>query len=154
MGNMDCGSVYIKMCEKAEEIQDEKRKAGVFHGDYVYAESGSLFTHFTGIVELLTGNPNLRYGMVGCVFIPRQDQLQEMIGVTDEMRESGWKPDFICQWDWAIQQGRLTESDYISSIFPNGDYEFCESWEQLWLAIVMHEKYHKTWTGENWVAEK
>jgi hypothetical protein len=26
-----------------------------------------------------------------------------------------------------------------------------ESWEQLWLAFVMKEKYNKVWNGEDWV---
>jgi hypothetical protein len=29
----------------------------------------------------------------------------------------------------------------------------CKSWEQLWLAFVMKEKYNKVWDGTEWVNE-
>ena len=33
----------------------------------------------------------------------------------------------------------------------NKDYIIIDN--ELWLAFVMHEKYHKVWTGEKWAKE-
>ena len=63
-----------------------------------------------------------------------QDQLQEIIPKQENFR--------------------LDCAFFRSYIFGYGD-EFPDwqvnSWEQLWLAFVMKEKYNKVWNGEEWV---
>lgn len=59
--------------------------------------------------------------------VPRQDQLQQML---DE------------NINYTIQlQG-------LGSILP---IERGISWEQLWLRVVMQQKYNKIWDGEQWI---
>jgi len=63
-----------------------------------------------------------------CVWLPRQDQLQEM-GVGGIL-----SIDLVAEY---------LECTYDLGFEP-------ESWEQLWLALVMREKHGKTWNGEAW----
>jgi hypothetical protein len=63
-------------------------------------------------------------------WLPRQDQLQEMIG-------SEWRYIFSgFMWWYADADTRRLEM--IGSI------------EQLWLAFMMKEKFNKVWNGEEW----
>ena len=71
--------------------------------------------------------------MVGSAIpLPRQDELQEMLGFCGASGIHGWMK-------------RVTlfqmESPY-------------QSFEQLWLAFVLKEKYNKIWNGEEWVESK
>jgi len=65
------------------------------------------------------------------VWLPRQDQIQEMLGL-----ESYGK-------FYAFTGDRP---------FPKTAYyiEF-DSWEKSWLAFYMHEKHSKIWDGEKWI---
>jgi len=63
------------------------------------------------------------------IWLPRQDQLQNML---DE------KPNPSRMHNLLIWAG--IECD-VSDL---------RTWEQLWLAFVMHEKYQKKWDGEDW----
>jgi len=69
------------------------------------------------------------YSISDVIWIPRQDQLQQMI--SDDI-------------------GHLVSNIKVffeSRIVP----ETCGSMEQLWLAFVMREKFSKTWDGGEWV---
>lgn len=64
-----------------------------------------------------------------------QDQLQEMVG--------GYGAGFIDWFHWR------------NTIYPQMQNPFGKEWrfdsyEQLWLAFVMKEKYNKVWDGEKW----
>uniref|UniRef100_A0A6M3IIB0 Uncharacterized protein n=1 Tax=viral metagenome TaxID=1070528 RepID=A0A6M3IIB0_9ZZZZ len=139
---MDTSPQYIKLCEKAEEIQETKRQSGLIHGDYVYAQPNSDFTFFTGKVELFTGNPNLKYGLLGCVFIPRQDQLQEMMMVSTK---------YVMLYHFDLFYHNLYyDWKPTDSMFTSMEQMFT-SMEQLWLAFVMKEKYGKVWSRTEWI---
>ncbi len=64
--------------------------------------------------------------------LERQDQLQEMV----DSPAIEWLLDKF--WYWA------REGHNISPIL--------NTWEQLWLAFVMKEKYQRKWGGEEWIA--
>lgn len=67
-----------------------------------------------------------------CIWLPRQDQLQEMLSIKDVPLQSvAWVGYLLCllQYDFA---------------------RWTTSMEQLWLAFVMKEKYNKVWNGDNW----
>lgn len=69
------------------------------------------------------------------VWLPLQHQLQEMVRrefVYEELNNFNYWFD-----DEVYARGMLRLESY--------------SWEQLWLAFVMKEKYHKTWNGGDWV---
>jgi len=142
---MDTTEKYIKMCEKAEEIQgllDEEED-----GNYLYVkktQSIKITGHpwFYWLENYGNGNPCQQwvsyywesdspdyYGQ-DVVWLPRQDQLQEMIA----------KPKY-----------NLAKLRAITHFIMN-EYGISIDWsmEQLWLAFVMKERWNKVWDGEKW----
>jgi len=133
---MDTSETYIKMCEKAEEIQ--KLKPKVIRS---WDEIGSWFLDDRGDLVCFD-SIGVAYkwwsesGRKTIAWLPRQDQLQEMVG--------GYEAGFIDWWHWR------------NAIYPemqnplNTVFRF-SSFEQLWLAFVMKEKYNKVWGKEEWI---
>jgi hypothetical protein len=126
---MDTSKEYIKMCS-CPEIQGEWLLSD---GDVI---AQKRISEKTFVVNFYPAN----HIIVGFehIWLPRQDQLQEMVG--------GYKFGFV---DWR---------EWITNIYPSfRSYKnpFTElsfsSFEQLWLAFVMKEKYNKVWSGSEWV---
>ena len=126
---MDTSNKYIGMCEKAFEIQNRTNKEMgdlVVNTTCLLARTGSdrrekRFTY----LKLLGFN----YGNIDYIWLPKQDQLQEMVDGT-----------------------YLAKLVDISNFSLNISYiHIFESLEQLWLAFVMKEKYNKQWDGTDWV---
>lgn len=125
--------VYIKMCEKATDIQKQNYHIGCI----------KEFAIFQGGGIILDGNGSWWYGYEKTehppfeirlkVWLPRQDDLQDMI--SDDVH------DLISEFDGFVS-------------FPEewGNFPFA-SLEQLWLAFVMKEKYNKVWNGEDWIVK-
>ena len=155
---MDITKEYIKMCEKAVEIQGEWEPKV---GDYVkrrYTLLGEeidnriwseedrneiIVLHFKSTVggyfhacnekgEERTFNNQQETHKATCLFLPRQDQLQEMVEFTGE----------LCAGE------TLLLMEFVRSL---PDKLLLVSWEQLWLAFVMNELYSKQWNGEDWI---
>ena len=112
---MDTSKQYIEMCD-CPEIQGQVNL----------------------IPLMLTGAPTDNNGVVlgvrnldiiGGVWLPRQDQLQEMV-----------KPEVT---DW-VKTRNLNDWLLVNKELVNW------SMEQLWLAFVMKEKHDKVWNGR-WV---
>lgn len=119
---MDKSEINIKMCEKAGEIQSlaPNPKIIIFGGNDYYF-------HLDRDAPL--------------VWLPRQDQLQEMLFEGQALSEE-------------IPCAMLKLLYEYGHVTYNKDAEYwhaCKSMEQLWLAFVMKEKYNKVWDGENWV---
>ena len=76
--------------------------------------------------------------MVQLLFSPCYLDLSD-IGIT-EIPEIG--PGVV------IQQSKMDEIVILSS------YNKCKSFEQMWLAVVMKEKYNKIWNGTEWEGGK
>jgi len=123
---MDTSPEYIKMCEKATEIQE------------IYEEwpNGSVWFDGTDIV-LQTGKLT-DHPCEGDIWLPRQDQLQEIVktrfGIEHDLESflnvlEGWNP---------------------TGILDKYHKQF-STFEQLWLAFVMWVKFNKTWNGEEWI---
>jgi len=68
--------------------------------------------------------------------LERQDQLQERINMHIPFLI---KEDFLA-----------TSFDTIMRQLNNSE----ATWEQLWLAFVMRERWNKTWDGENWQVQE
>ena len=126
---MDTSETYIKMCEKAEEIQAEWKP---FNGDYIIQNNYFILPgelqqpvalHFCNDSKLLNFNRK------DFIWLPRQDQLQEMVKREDESNRASVRK-FV---DWCFSIKEL----------------YGWSMEQLWLAFVM-KKNNKTWDGEAW----
>ena len=134
---MDTSEQYIKMCEKAEEVQKLWIRARF---DFIWLENEKRLDVLidleygdgcTKFIPLITtaGNENPAY-----IWLPRQDQLQGMI----EETLPGLLIRFSRSWIGKIV---LEFNDYFNKL---------SSMEQLWLAFVMKELYGKTWNGEDW----
>ena len=125
---MDTSAEYVKMCD-CPEIQGQRG----LHGDrwnVLAWHEPNLEAH--GISDhpplAVTGHE---------VWLPRQDQLQEMLGALC----GTWEALLVELSSWHSPWGAL-HNEYASSF---------KSFEQAWLAFVMHEKHNKHWNGEEWV---
>jgi len=132
---MDTTEQYIKMCEKAEEIQKEWEPDD---GDCCYDKYAKLLYPFISgdiVWHALGDTKRERY-----IFLPRQDRLQEM--VKDKYGQAD--PVGLI---WALYRFAGPNRVGIASEF--------RSMEQLWLAFVMSQKYGKVWNSdkEEWVEE-
>lgn len=120
---MDTSKQYIKMCEKAEEIQDLwiNRRAGDF-----------CSTRWARVTRIVGFHCNFSQPVEkNYTFLPRQDQLQNMV-------------------IGRLNAGQLSMifEDWRQENIPNLNNNY--SMEQLWLCYVMFKKYGKTWNGETW----
>ena len=65
------------------------------------------------------------------VWLPRQDQLQEMLEVTQPSEAAALINEFL--------EGEEKAAGYR-----------CQSMEQVWLAVLMRRMYGSVWDGEKW----
>jgi len=145
---MDTSETYIKMCD-CPEIQ-EQSKCQVGYSDLV-----KLWGHDTIDVDgYKKGNLQVDHhdnllihgwwrGKSNHVWLPRQDQIQEMMGSLLDKRVEYQK----CCYCYAEKIYRFADSD--SCKLP-----IASTMEQLWLAFYMWEKHKKTWNGDKWMREK
>lgn len=124
---MDTSEQYIKMCKEAKEIQVRWRPA---EGDYYFVKGTK------DMIKILNHTGFAMFPVcVNYIWLPRQDQLQDMIDIS-----------FNYIWNY-----------FVSAIekYPAPAYnDFIESMEQLWLAFCMSEKFNKIWDGESWIVKK
>lgn len=129
---MDTSETYIKMCEKAEEVQKEWL---IHSGDFFFDKQSKYeWTNPVGVVgdEIIievTKRLKAKEFKQNNIWLPRQDQLQEMVEEEPLACIDGIK------------------NFWVEINFPNF------SWEQLWFAFVMKEKFNKVWSGTDWVKE-
>ena len=142
---MDVSQEYILMCQKATEIQEYWQENQVEDGDF-YAKSPysdgdmnnvRIHKKFSGILYDIICESNF-------VWLPRQDQLQEMIGIYP-------KPFALFSF---FNKKDYTTDKYIRISLnmkkPQYPINIFNSFEQLWLVFVMKEKYNKKWNGKTW----
>ena len=101
-------------------------QGGFKDGDYYADENGvvGIYCEECEISEALGGMREL-------ILLPRQDRLQEIVipSINSNM---------ISYWMYAAYNFHQSNKDL-------------QSMEQLWLAFIMHELYHKTWNGNDWL---
>ena len=114
---------YIKMCEKAEEVQ---RLRPIQLGDW-YAAQGNRCVCVIGSLAHPKLTADLFLGKD--TWLPRQDQLQEMMPMPLS----------------------IVIDDFRNFCLQDGQVWLFGSMEQLWLAFVMRDKYNKVWDGQDWV---
>ena len=116
---MDTSETYIKMCEKAVEIQE------IWKSEVIKPDDRSFWID--------------DFNKQKSIWLPRQDQLQEMMRPTPERGEK-------------ISPYGLSWSFYrfIDQLPP---LKRGNSFEQLWLAYVMKWEHHKVWNGKDWVKD-
>ena len=162
---MDTSPQYIKLCEKAEEIQgDWKPSAWDWCYCKIYREVVILSGYETdagyyghGIEESvfepkwqafcaveeggIKSYKEQESFKLDHAWLPTQSQLQEMVGDYQMAR------DYI----WGIGSNLDNEPYLFKGAFSEGYILSFNSMEQLWLAFVMKEKYGKIWNGTDWV---
>ena len=144
---MDTSKKYSLMCERAEEIQLIRREehnsdTGKWKPGDFWTTVFNIDTDIAFVVpdyrDVWGGIPPYIHHPIECIWLPRQDQLQDMIG--------GWPAAGYIDWpDW---KGFKYGFNYGNK--PNGHLHIFNSGEQLWLAFVMLEKYNRKWDGGQW----
>ena len=160
---MDLSEEYRKMCMEAEEIQKETpEKGSIYYSEeyqspLIYGYSGFRYAQhyhnniFKGKFWQVDEGHTTFYFTNKPIFIPRQDQLQEML--LDEIKEQhpeymdeglGYMADFYHWWTTGETFYNNIRSEISQSWFPP------KSMEQLLLAYLMIIKFNKTWDGKEW----
>jgi len=150
---MDTSETYIKMCEKAEEIQ---RLCVGETGDFVYLtkalEGYNGWQDYEGRQVKVVGNDgeyDITFGYPydspyetlkadGLIWLPRQDQLQKMIDFEPFIYNLTRLLEFMPKY-CGSRTGWV--EPHILELY---------SMEQVWFAFVMRELYKKTWNGHEW----
>jgi len=123
---MDTTPEYIKMCEKATEIQALHDITDYEH-DCVFCRNCQEVCHEDSGYYFCCGETD-------GLWLPLQDQLQGMV-----FPKAFSVHDLDKFYNWADKRIETLHGCEL------------ESWEQLWLAFVMSELYDKVWNGEKWV---
>jgi len=124
---------YIKMCEKAEEIQKSNINIGKRHfnnQDFVAYNCGEG-------LKIYVCSEISRYWLIKeLIWLPTQEQLQEISGIP------WWRFDKRCD---GVRCCLLED--------PLNNIEI-RTKEEAGICVVMEKKYNKIWTGEKWEAIK
>jgi len=139
---MDTSETYIKMCD-CPEIQEQSVTPPYPNDYYARRKGGGIRYGYQIITSDIVDDDY--------IWLPRQDQIQEI--ARHLYGEHSRK------WVWRMMQdfvGNLDNDFYLESIeMTMGNYfsmdGMFDTWEQLWLAFYMYEKYQKIWTGEKWI---
>jgi len=121
---VDTSETYIKMCD-CEEIQGLRKSLLLPSGRENYNPRIRIDKECGYWWESNTTWERARH-----IWLPRQDQLQGMVGGNPVALESAFH--------------------LFLDAYPTNIVQGAESMEQLWLAFVMGEKHNKIWTGEKW----
>lgn len=144
---MDFSKEYILMCEKAQEIQ----KLRNFYKDY--NDGDFYYNNILEIDEVNVFNVNdFQFSIRNKnIWLPRQDQLQEMI-INNIKKEL----DQITSLELLSPFNLFINN--IETEFETEDklqtYIICRyTMEQLWLMYVMKENYNKIWSEkqQDWI---
>ena len=131
---------YIIMCEQAEEIQKAwKPEKGDIYTTVVHGKATDIINIYIDGFSFL---PQKFVPLSALyIYLPTQEQLQEMIKPTHGVDDFGLVEEFF-------------DFVYGEDSQPNQIDSPIKSMNEFWLAFVMHEKYNKIWNGEKWEAVK
>ena len=123
---MDVSDIYVKMCD-CPEIQEEwgkiRKRDNWDCSDFVFDKSGIRYSQ----TFCLGGESGFEEFLKDFIWLPRQDQIQEMVGC---------KP-----------------GNHVSLMNKFMEFEYYHSLEQKWLAFYMLKKHSKFWGKDGWVNE-
>jgi hypothetical protein len=133
---MDTSPIYIDMCREAKELQ----LSHMTYDSCDYYYEGTVDIHQHPKIKLIVDETVGKARSIGNLFtwLPRQDQLQALIG------------DYVRQVE--IMREHFIRGSF-SDLLPGLTDGNVKSMEQLWLTIIMKKKYHKVWNGERWVKD-
>jgi len=140
-GIMDTSETYKKMSDCAEIQGDSVYPTFAFRTKIFYVGNDVYWQ------QCYPEYHGAQSGKVKIVQLRRQDQLQEII-----------LENKYCDYSRRSPAGRaalFSEFVYEEWFRPTKiDTSYQVTFEQLWLAFVMHEKFGKAWNGEVWEKEK
>ena len=161
---MDTSAEYIKMCETADEIQEpwNHRLLGyepnlfdvVYYPKWLavgYACDNSESRPSGGKLKIWFPDKDNKeiwfkisgkFFMFELIWLPRQDQLQEMLGAH--------KLEAMILLINQLAGVVCSNDQWIEKFY----YRKCNSMEQLWLSFVMQKKFNKIWNGEEWEGQE
>ena len=138
---METSKEYIKMCEKAVEVQELPRNNDyVIEGCFCSIKEKVYVVmcdrdEKIDLIKYRDYNSVYQIHISKVIWLPRQDQLQGMVVQEGESSyELIERFKDICWHDEYNMYGR----QFLSM-------------EQLWLAFVMKERWNKTWNGKDWI---
>jgi hypothetical protein len=134
---MDTSSMYVDMCREAKELQLSHMTYEACDHYYKGLKNYSQNSNIQVISMEAAGKARSVDNLV--TWLPRQDQLQALIGEYSHQIET-------------IREYLIRGS--FSDLLPGLADNKTQSMEQLWLTLVMKNKYHKFWNGERWIKEK
>jgi len=148
---MDKIITYGKMCDCPEIQKQWKFKIG----DWIL-ELGTLFWVFdktpkdfvSDNLEGYTEEEYINDLRKSCIWLPRQDQVQEMLIESINDNQSARLAEIHYRYYNWIQKNCC-----IPEIFGCA-FTIYSSFNQLWLAYYMYEKYNKIWDGEKWILKE
>ena len=132
---MDFSEKYISMCN-CQEIQSLKSLEQGNWFKKIYKDESWIICqgqHLDSIHEKDFEDKDQQH-----IWLPRQDQLQEIIGIKDLL-------------------SFIEDNEYMSSLYSQIKLEYDRNIEILelspeifWLCVVMNYKFNKTWDNEKW----
>lgn len=127
---MDTSERYIRMCEKAPELQPHDLE--FVNGDCIYYKGKwGMYFEEKFYDEFVYNDESLIDYDLNPFRLHTQDQLQEMIIKDKEI-----------PIDWHYRFHLFLRDNHIA---------FCsDTMEQLWMAFVMHTTYNKIWDNGEW----
>jgi len=148
---MDASNRYVMMCQKAGEIQQlwqPNQCDFIIHYDDL--EEGVSFCRpaesLVQVVNMYYTKDDGDYYVQECeelkeqaLWLPRQNQLQSIMEPNNERVHSLIR--------------KVVDEHYhdFSKNSMAAAHELFYSMEQLWLAYIMKEKFHKVWNEQEWV---
>ena len=149
---MDKSKEFVKMCQEAEEIQKLKpfdedcgfhnRKENIHISNANFYEQHlekDKFNHYKNSIK---------------IWLPRQDQLQEMVkGNWIQRQVRFYDFIFITAKECCVSCFNAQNFKDSGKFYEEAERVISETWksfEQAWLAFVMSEQYQKYWTGTEW----
>lgn len=125
--NMDKSDEYIEMCKQAKELTTHEAEVGDWYADDCHG------LHILGFDDFLLSSEKTHAEICddNYIWLPRIDQLIYMIS-------NSFMKSHIELEHWFLNHN------------PHINYG---SGEQVWLCLVMHHLYKKSWNGSNWIKE-
>jgi len=138
---MDTSETYIKMCEKAEEIQGLRPNNTFYEQEFTaecYCDNQYGVTYHPQSMSIISSPQKV-------IWLPRQDQLQEIYQqfLPQDVQDSSIV--------WVVIADDF--HDWIFDTLPKISFTPFVTMEQLWFAFVMEENHNKVWSGTSWVKQ-
>ena len=138
---------YIRMCD-CPEIQEQRPYSGNGGNEFWWCKLHNKAARYSDELQDVTcfvkgwedchtfyewdeRDPNL-------LWLPRQDQLQEMV-LADEILDR-----------MGIRFGESKHLFLTERFLP---WAVLDTYEKAWLTFVMHELHNKLWDGQEWIKE-